>query len=95
MSAPFSGSLRIGGGDGGSSIACNRCGETLSAAGEPWKPAAKLRERPMDGAGGGAYASADHVVLRQFFCPSCGALLDTETAMTDDPFLNDVLDIEP
>jgi acetone carboxylase gamma subunit len=37
-------------------------------------------------------AQAD-VVLRKFGCPSCGALLDTETAMPEDPFLDDVLDV--
>jgi acetone carboxylase gamma subunit len=35
------------------------------------------------------------VVLRRFSCPECGALLDTETAMPDDPFLDDVLDVRP
>ncbi|MDB5999601.1 MAG: Acetone carboxylase gamma subunit, partial [Rhizobacter sp.] len=33
------------------------------------------------------------VVLRRFSCPQCGGLLDTETAMPDDPFLDDVLDV--
>jgi acetone carboxylase gamma subunit len=92
MSAPFSGSLEITDGKEGRSIACKGCGRALSAVGEPWKPAATVRERPMNGAGGSAYASAPHVVLRQFFCPGCGALLDTETAMADDPYLNDVID---
>jgi acetone carboxylase gamma subunit len=31
------------------------------------------------------------VVLRLFACPHCGHLLDTETALPDDPFLEDVV----
>jgi acetone carboxylase gamma subunit len=30
-------------------------------------------------------------MLRQFCCPACGALLDTETALPGDPFLDDVV----
>jgi len=31
------------------------------------------------------------VVIRQFCCPACGALLDSETALPGDPFLEDVV----
>jgi acetone carboxylase gamma subunit len=31
------------------------------------------------------------VVLRRFSCPRCGHLLDTETALPDDPFLEDLV----
>lgn len=92
MSAPFSGSLHIVDGKSGRQMACKGCDQPLAPVGEPWKPATTVRERPMEGAGGRAYASAGHVVLRRFFCPGCGALLDTETAMADDPYLNDVID---
>ena len=91
MSAPLSGSLHIADTDQGPVVTCRTCQHPLVASGEPWKPNAVVKELPMNGAGGAAYASADHVVLRQFYCPGCGALLDTETAMSDDPFLNDVL----
>lgn len=91
MSAGLSGSLAIIDAEGGSKIACRACERPLVAAGQPWKPNAHVREIPMQGAGGSAYASAEHVVLRQFCCPGCGALLDSETAMSDDPFLNDVV----
>jgi acetone carboxylase gamma subunit len=30
-------------------------------------------------------------MLRRFSCPDCGALLDTEIALADDPFLDDIL----
>ncbi|MEE8173002.1 MAG: acetone carboxylase subunit gamma [Alphaproteobacteria bacterium] len=47
----------------------------------------------MKGAGGEAYSAGDQVLLRRFHCPGCGALLDTETALPDDPFLNDEVEI--
>ncbi|SED91557.1 hypothetical protein SAMN05443249_5898 [Beijerinckia sp. 28-YEA-48] len=31
------------------------------------------------------------VMIRQFSCKQCGALLDTEVALSGDPFLNDRL----
>ena len=91
MSAPFSGSLHVTGKGADRRIACRGCDHALTKPGVPWKPAAAMKELPMIGAGGAAYASGEHVVLRQFYCPKCGALLDSETAMPDDPFLNDVV----
>ena len=91
MNAPFTGSLHIVDTKDGASTACRTCEHVLAAVGQPWKSAAAMKEQPMNGTGGGAYVSAPHVVLRQFYCPGCGALLDTETAMSDDPFLNDVI----
>jgi len=44
---------------------------------------------------GASMTAQPEVVLRRFSCPGCGALLDTETAMPDDPFLDDVLDVRP
>ena len=90
MSAPFSGSLHIVGAGKDGRIACRRCDHPLAAPGEPWKAAAAMKELPMNGAGGSAYQSGEHVVLRQFYCPECGTLLDSETAMSGDPALNDV-----
>lgn len=91
MSSLFSGSLNVIDTDEGQRLACVACERPIAAPGAPWKPHAAVKEIPMNGAGGTAYASADHVVLRQFYCPGCGALLDSETAMADDPFLNDVI----
>lgn len=72
-------------------INCRACGHDLGPAGKPWKAAARLIERPMTGAGGAAYSAGAAVRLRQFCCPGCGALLDTETALAGDPFLDDVV----
>ncbi len=72
-------------------IRCAKCGHEIAPAGQPWKPGATLREVPMQGAGGQAYSSGDEVVLRRFSCPSCGSLLDSETALPGDPFLEDIV----
>jgi len=72
-------------------VRCRACGHDLAQAGTPWKAAARLVERPMKGAGGKAYSAGAAVRLRQFCCPNCGALLDTETALAGDPFLDDVV----
>lgn len=73
-------------------IRCRECGQDLGPAGRPWKSSARLIERPMAGAGGIAYSARDDVLLRRFCCPGCGALLDTETALPGDPFLDDVVE---
>ena len=72
-------------------IACVKCGHGLGPAGAPWKQNARLGEKPMRGAGGAPYSAGEQVLLRTFFCPGCGALLDTETALPGDPFLDDVV----
>lgn len=72
-------------------ICCRGCGRELAPLGVPWKPAAALDEAPMRGAGGAVYSAAPEVLLRRFCCPGCGALLDCETALEGDPFLDDVI----
>ena len=79
--------------DGEPQVVCIACSNPLGPAKSPWKPAAILNETPMKGAGGEAYTAGEQVLLRRFHCPECGALLDTETALPDDPFLNDEVEI--
>lgn len=71
-------------------LACAACGHVIGPAGEPWKPLAALRERPLKDLGE-AYPTRDDFMLREFSCPECGALLDSETAVAGDPFLDDVI----
>ena len=74
-------------------IACMACGHALGPSGEPWKEAARFSETTLKGAGGEPYSNAANVLLRRFYCPGCAALLDSETALAGDPFLNDVVQI--
>jgi len=79
--------------DGKPQVVCVACSTPLGPVKDPWKAAAVLSETPMKGAGGDAYTAGDQVLLRRFHCPGCGALLDTETALPDDPFLNDEVEV--
>jgi acetone carboxylase gamma subunit len=76
-------------------IVCSACGHVLGVEGAPWKQEAALSVVPVHAMAGASMTAQPEVVLRRFSCPGCGALLDTETAMPDDPFLDDVLDAQP
>lgn len=71
-------------------VACAGCGHALAKAGTPWKAQALLRTQPVRALPGAASAIEERVVLRFFSCPACGSLLDTETALPEDPFLEDL-----
>jgi len=77
----------------GGQIICNACSHELIAAGNPWKLHANVAEIPVSGMPGSGTGVQQAIVLRQFSCPSCGSLLDTETALPGDPFLDDVLKV--
>ena len=87
MSGRVSAALEIAGGE----VCCRNCGYRFGAADRSWKHGAALLETPMKGAGGVPYSSGEHVLLRRFSCPGCGIQLATETAMKDDPFLEDIV----
>jgi N-methylhydantoinase B len=74
-------------------VRCARCGHWLCPAGENHKLHALLHEGPVQeagphvdphGIGGGRF------VFRQFFCPGCMALINTEVAQRGEPILWDV-----
>jgi acetone carboxylase gamma subunit len=91
MTRPLSATLELRQSGRAQAIHCAACGHALGPAGEAWKPAATVRERPMAGIAGAPYSTGAKVLLREFFCPGCGALLDAETALPGDPFLTDVV----
>ncbi|RQG95400.1 hydantoinase B/oxoprolinase family protein [Natrarchaeobius chitinivorans] len=66
-------------------VACE-CETVLSPATESWKDRAAVRERDLSNAGAGRDVNSD-VILREFVCPSCATLLDTEVAGAGDPYL--------
>lgn len=76
----------------GITCACASCAHALGPATGAWKAFAIRRDLPLAQAGGGAYDTGfPGVVLRQFICPGCATLLDTETATAQDPALDDRL----
>jgi acetone carboxylase gamma subunit len=72
-------------------ICCRSCKAPLAAASESWKGRAVLTEVPVARLPGAGLAIEQDVVIRRFSCPSCGALLDSETALPGEPFLEDVV----
>jgi acetone carboxylase gamma subunit len=91
MSRSIAANLEIRTTGKGDQIVCRGCGHALASAGQPWKRHAVLREVSMNGAGGKAYTGAPEAMLRQFGCPGCGALLDSEMALPGEPFLDDIV----
>jgi len=89
MSEKFTGTLNI---NSAGSILCSMCNHHIGDKGKSWKVRAILKEKKMQGLGGAPYSSGDKVLLRCFYCPNCGALLDSETALPEDPFLEDILE---
>lgn len=75
----------------GNQIRCGKCKHDFGPANGDWKAAAVTREQPMNNAGGVAYRSPRHVLLRTFVCPGCGRLLATETAVENEPYLKNTL----
>lgn len=76
----------------GDKICCVRCGYALGNVGSSWKINSLICEIPTE-----SFAK-EHVtgepaetLLRQFICGGCGALLDAETALPGDPYLEDML----
>lgn len=74
-------------------IACRACSAPLCSSDLRWKEHAALCESPLKETGGATYGSAgDDVLLRRFYCKSCGTALDTELALPGEPFLLDRLE---
>jgi len=92
MSRLLSQSLEIENGEREAMVRCRGCRHRLCVAREAWKAHAALQERPLKQIAA-IYTTAQQLMLREFCCPSCGALLDTEIALPDDPFLEDMIDL--
>ncbi len=72
-------------------VACEAC-ETVIAPMDPdWKGTTAVTDRPVSEAG--LYRDCpDDLRLREFCCPACGRLLDTEMAFAGDPYLAQVVE---
>ncbi len=81
------------GADGTLVIRCRECDKELGPAGESYKKFATERRRPLSVVGVEYVATArqdDPFELREYYCPSCAVLLDTDVARRSDPMLHDV-----
>ncbi len=70
-----------------------RCGQMLCESSKNPKEHVKAKEFPIQRAGRhvvpAPVAVSDRFVWREFYCPSCGLLLNTEVAMKGEPYLFD------
>jgi len=73
--------IRLDNADERASPVCSGCGQRLSTAEDNWKENVPRRDLRMD-ATGVFIPGDDRVVLRQYSCPACGLLLDSEVTLT-------------
>jgi len=89
---PISPTLDVRKVSGSDQICCSGCGYALAPAGQPWKATTTIREMPTEMlAHESATGEPADTVLRLFVCRGCGALLDSETALLNEPFLEDIV----
>ena len=84
----LSNTLHVAQGKSGARVICTACGKEIASAADSWKKAATLIEAPAHELPG-PYCTGQGLLLRQFCCPNCSALLDTELALPGEPFLED------
>ncbi len=77
--------------DGEKAIRC-RCGHILGPATENFKNMAIRKDFPLIKAGPwvATYKKESRFVFREFYCPNCKTLLETEVALKDAPVLWDI-----
>jgi N-methylhydantoinase B len=78
---------------GGMLFACLSCGIPLGSVDGNYKAACSVQSMPLEE--WGPYLSTDyfldeHMVFRNFCCPGCGALMDSELAIPSDLPLHDI-----
>jgi acetone carboxylase gamma subunit len=72
-------------------ICCVSCTKSVASTHENWKSKVALSTIPVAGLPGSGRNVETRLILRRFSCPHCGRLLDTETALPEDPYLLDIV----
>lgn len=74
-------------------LCCSKCDHDLVEADSTshWKDKVPVSLSKANEVPGWSQSIHDDLELRQFSCPSCSALLDSEVALSEDPFLYDVV----
>jgi len=78
MSYPFRENLEVVSDAAGKWIRCNRCAHVLCQWGEDWKAKCQRRTFPPTKAGPLMKDLVGTYLLEKLYCPSCGALLDSD-----------------
>jgi acetone carboxylase gamma subunit len=77
----------------GGKICCSACDHALVSIRKSWKEYAAVSVVPVKELPGAGAGLDERVVLRRFACPNCFRLLDTETALPEDPYLEDIVSV--
>ena len=78
MTYPLRENLEIRDANGTDWICCNRCRFRYCRADQNWREFCKMRLLPPAAAGSLMSVLDGQYLLRQLYCPSCAALLDTD-----------------
>ncbi len=87
-------SINVRHGETGNRFCCSRCSTDLGAVSENYKEACIREDLLLSAANPligdpARFVDADPV-FRQFICPGCGFLVETEICLRDDPILGDI-----
>ena len=76
-------------------VCCAKCGQSLTTpnSAEYWKDKVPVTLSKAAEIPGWSESIHEKLELRQFSCPACSALLDSEVALPEDPFLYDVVHV--
>lgn len=78
-------------GGGGAEIRCARCGFAFGARDEDPKLGALVAERSIVEASElNAYGATEEMVLREFYCPDCGAMIAANVQRHGDAVLREI-----
>jgi acetone carboxylase gamma subunit len=83
MNHPFREKLAVVANSGAQWIRCTQCSHSLCQLGDSWKKRCTRRTFPPTHAGPLMSQLVGHYLLEKLYCPSCGALLDSELVETD------------
>lgn len=74
-------------------VCCAKCDHELIGvdSSNHWKDVVPVSLSRATEIPGWSQSIHEDLELRQFSCPSCSALLDSEVALSEDPFLYDVV----
>jgi acetone carboxylase gamma subunit len=78
MKHPLRENLEIADATGTEWIRCSRCRFQYCRAGQDWREFCKIRLLPPANAGSLMSVLDGQYLLRQLYCPSCAALVDTD-----------------
>ena len=78
MSCPSRENLEVVSDSAGKWIQCSRCSHVFCQLGEDWKKGCKRRTFPPTKAGPLMSDLVGYYLLEKLYCPSCGALLDSD-----------------